>query len=90
MTVSYECWGNKRIRELMKKITSFNQSEKIVTKNYVVTRSKNRYHFDDGRCYDYGYILTINTNDWRYYCKDWKGHLEELIKDLEWYLTTRN
>ena len=93
MTLSYECEGDERVRELMKKITSFNQSKKIVTKNYVVTRSKNRYYFDEGiysRCWDYGYIFTINTNDWTYYCKDWKGHLEALIKDLEWYLITRN
>ena len=90
MTVSYECEGNERIRKLMQKITSFNQFEKIVTKNYVVTGSKNRYYWDERTWSDYGYIFTINTNDWSYYCKDWKGHLEALIKDLEWYLITRN
>ena len=90
MIVSFECNGSKRIEKLMNKIRSFDNSPKIETKNYIITKSTKRYKSCfTGEIFD-GYTITINSNDWRYYCKDRKGHFKAVIEDLEWYLMARD
>ena len=90
MSVSYDFKGNRKIRKLMNKIRSFDQSPKIVTKNYITTNAGSWYICRDTRELYQSTTFTINTDDWRYYCKDREGHFKAVIEDLEWYLMTRS
>ena len=89
MNVSFESGGNRRIGKLMNKIRSFDTSPNIKTKNYIITKPKGRWIcLLTGEIFN-SYTITINTDDWRYYCKDREGHFKAVIEDLEWYLMTR-